>query len=71
MVQDPTAKALIVADDLSGAADGGTVFAAAGLETVMLLDPRGVPGAAVEAVAIDLDSRRLPAAPAAALHAET
>ncbi|HYH19804.1 MAG TPA: four-carbon acid sugar kinase family protein [Azospirillum sp.] len=74
MALDLTVKALIVADDLSGAADGAAVFAAVGMEAAVLLDPRAVPDTALDApvdvVAVDLDSRRLPADPAAALNAE-
>ena len=57
---------LIIADDLSGAADCGITGAAAGLGTVLLLDARGALIDA-DAVALDLDTRRLPAEPAAAL----
>jgi len=70
MAQSHSATALIVADDLSGTTDGAAVFAAAGLETVVLLDPRAALDAPVDAVAVDLDSRRLPPGPAAALNAE-
>ncbi|WP_431857475.1 four-carbon acid sugar kinase family protein [Azospirillum sp.] len=57
---------LILADDLSGAADCGITFASVGLDTVVLLDQRGaLPDA--DALALDLDTRRLPAGPAAAL----
>ncbi|HYH40201.1 MAG TPA: four-carbon acid sugar kinase family protein [Azospirillum sp.] len=57
---------LILADDLSGAADCGITFATAGLGTVVLLDQRGaLPDA--DALALDLDTRRLPAGPAATL----
>ena len=53
-------KVLILADDLSGAADCAAPFAARGLRTVVTLgDPRGVDDSDV--VAIDADTRRLPA----------
>ncbi|WP_158258524.1 four-carbon acid sugar kinase family protein [Rhodopila globiformis] len=56
---------LIVADDLSGAADCGVACAVAGLDTVVLLDAADDPvGAAV--LAVDADTRRKPAAEAAA-----
>src|SRR3989442_10737900 len=66
----------IIADDLTGAADCGIVFAVAGLPTFVAFgDPRtpygtptkvpsGVPRSQV--VAVDTDSRALPAGPAAA-----
>jgi D-threonate/D-erythronate kinase len=52
-------RALIVADDLSGAADSGVAAAAAGRETLVVL---GVPSAPdqAEVVAVDADTRRLP-----------
>ena len=51
-------KVLILADDLSGAADCAAPFAARGLRTVVTLgDPRGVDDADV--VSIDADTRRL------------
>ncbi|HYG87573.1 MAG TPA: four-carbon acid sugar kinase family protein [Azospirillum sp.] len=60
---------LIIADDLSGAADSGNSLVAAGLDTLVVLDSRGnLPDAA--ALSLDLDTRRLPAEPAAALHVD-
>ena len=53
-------RVLILADDLSGAADCGVACAEAGLETLVLLDPEEA-GYGAEALAVDLDSRRLPA----------
>ena len=49
---------LILADDLTGAADCGLACTEAGLDTLVLLDPRGAVGGA-EALAVDLDSRGL------------
>ena len=60
---------LIIGDDLSGAADCGITFAAAGLGTVVLLDARGALVDA-DAVALDLDTRRLPPEPAAAMNVD-
>ena len=56
---------LILADDLTGAADCGIVFARHGRETVVTW---GDKVADAEVVSVDLDSRRYPAAQAAALH---
>ena len=56
-------RILVIADDLSGAADCGLAFALAGLETVVLLAP-GTDMAA-DVLAVDADSRRLPADAAA------
>ncbi|WP_448191046.1 four-carbon acid sugar kinase family protein [Azospirillum sp. sgz301742] len=60
---------LIIADDLSGAADCGITVAAAGLGTVVLLDQRGALADA-DAVALDLDTRRLAGEAAAALNVD-
>lgn len=49
---------LIIADDLSGAADCAIGFASAGLPTVVTLDPSRDTGAA-QVIAADTDSRRL------------
>lgn len=49
---------LIIADDLSGAADCAIAFASAGLRTVVTLDPAHDTGDA-QVVAIDTDTRRL------------
>jgi uncharacterized protein YgbK (DUF1537 family) len=56
---------LILADDLTGAADCGIVFARHGRETVVTW---GDEVAIAEVVSVDLDSRRYPAAQAAARH---
>ena len=60
---------LIIADDLSGAADCASAYARAGRETLVVIDREasGAHGAA-DVVAIDADSRRMPAADAASLH---
>ncbi len=58
-------KILIIADDLSGAADCAVACANAGLESLVALNLDAAPGA--EALAVDTDSRRLSAAEAAAL----
>lgn len=61
---------LILADDLTGAADCGLACMAAGLDTLVLLDPQeafgGTAGGA-EALAVDLDSRGLQAPDARAV----
>lgn len=49
---------LIIADDLSGAADCAIAFASAGLRTVVTLDPAHETGDA-QVVALDTDTRRL------------
>jgi uncharacterized protein YgbK (DUF1537 family) len=56
---------LILADDLTGAADCGIVFARHGRETVVVW---GDAAATAEVVAVDVDSRRFPAAEAARRH---
>lgn len=63
----PSPSWLVLADDLSGAADCAIGFRAAGRRAVVALQPEASrpPGAAV--LAVDLDSRRLPPAQAAAL----
>ena len=60
---------LIIADDLSGATDCGMTLASAGVDTVLLLDSRG-PLSDADALVLDLDTRRLPAEPAAALNVD-
>ena len=68
MLDDPTVpQILVVADDLSGAADCGIAFQRAGLSSVVLLSGDGVTADA-DALALDADSRRLPPPQAAALH---
>ncbi|MDB6051151.1 MAG: hypothetical protein JWR17_3897 [Pseudomonas sp.] len=56
---------LIIADDLSGAADCAIGFASAGLHTVVTLDPLNA-GADAQVIAADTDTRRLSPAQAAA-----
>lgn len=61
-------RVLVVADDLSGAADCGIAFAASGLSTVVMLSdaPAAV---AADVLAVDANSRRLPPEEAAAVNA--
>ncbi len=59
------ADLLIIADDLSGAADCGIACTKAGLDTIVLLDEAAGAGNA-HAVSIDADTRGKPAAAAAA-----
>jgi len=59
-----TARWLIVADDLTGAADCAIPFARRGLDTVVSWG--GDPGEAAQVLSIDADTRQLPAAEAAA-----
>jgi D-threonate/D-erythronate kinase len=56
---------LIIADDLSGAADCAIGFAAAGLNTVVTLDPLNA-SADAQVIAADTDTRRLSPSEAAA-----
>ncbi|MDB5981240.1 MAG: hypothetical protein JWQ69_2255 [Pseudomonas sp.] len=56
---------LIIADDLSGAADCAIGFAAAGLNTVVTLDPLNA-SAEAQVIAADTDTRRLTPGAAAA-----
>ena len=56
---------LVIADDLTGAADCGVACAAHGLHTMLVLGDSGGDVQA-EALAIDGDTRRLPAHEAAA-----
>jgi uncharacterized protein YgbK (DUF1537 family) len=62
-------KMLIVADDLSGAADCAAGCVQAGLRTVVQLDIEA-DTSGYDVVSLDADSRRLPGAEAAALHCE-
>ena len=66
-------KILIIADDLSGAADCAAAFAHVGMDTMVVLDAGAARSASACVIAVDADSRRLPAAEAAriqqALHA--
>ena len=52
-------RIVILADDLSGAADCAMACHRAGMDAQVRLDPRA-PGAPAEALALDLDSRALP-----------
>src|SRR4051812_38664729 len=63
-VADVAAEMLIIADDLSGAADCGIACTLAGLDTVVVLGEANVPVRA-EAVSVDADTRRLSAEAAA------
>lgn len=66
-------QVVIIADDLSGAADCASAFAKAGLETLVIIDREAEQSADTEAaqvVSIDADTRRLPAAEAARIHLE-
>ena len=65
LATDPAAEMLIIADDLSGAADCGIACTLAGLTTVVVLGETDAPVRA-EAVSVDADTRRLPAEAAAA-----
>jgi D-threonate/D-erythronate kinase len=56
---------LIIADDLSGAADCAIGFASAGHRTVVTLDPSSVGAVDADVIAADTDSRRLSPADAA------
>ena len=63
-------QVVIIADDLSGAADCASAFIKAGMEAVVVLD-REVPyycDAAVNVIAIDADTRRMSGNDAARIH---
>jgi uncharacterized protein YgbK (DUF1537 family) len=63
-------RILVIADDLSGAVDCGMAFATSGLKAVVLLSPRTDRSAmAADVLAVDADSRRLPAREAADVNA--
>ena len=64
-------KILILADDLSGAADCAGGCAAAGLDTLVLFDAAAAPHATASVLAIDLNSRDTSAADAAGIMART
>ncbi|HEV8673266.1 MAG TPA: four-carbon acid sugar kinase family protein [Methylomirabilota bacterium] len=59
-------RAGIQADDLTGACDTAAVFAARGLETLVLLPGAPLPAAGPPVVVLDTESRALPAAEARA-----
>lgn len=61
-------KILIIADDLSGAADCAAAFAKVGMDTLVVLDGSAAQIASAHVVAVDADSRRLPASEAARIH---
>lgn len=64
-------QTVIIADDLSGAADCASAFVKAGLETLVVIDRQAAHNADTEAaqvISIDADTRRLPAAQAAEIH---
>lgn len=66
-------QVLIIADDLSGAADCASAFFKAGLETLIVIDRQAEQSADAEAaqvISIDADTRRLPGAEAARIHLE-
>jgi uncharacterized protein YgbK (DUF1537 family) len=58
-------ETLIIADDLTGAADCAVSCATAGADTVVLLDPKANPGGAT-AVSVDVNSRAMTAQEAGA-----
>ena len=64
-------RILVLADDLSGAADCGIAFTRSGLSAVVILSegPAAVTRAAPDVLAVDADSRRLPPEAAAAINA--
>ena len=64
-------QVVIIADDLSGAADCASTFVKAGLETVVVIDrdaPAETGDDAVKVIAIDADTRRLPSNEAGRIH---
>lgn len=64
-------QVLIIADDLSGAADCASAFVKAGLETLVLIDlhaGQSTETEFVQVISIDADTRRLPGAEAAQIH---
>ena len=66
-------QALIIADDLSGAADCAGAFFKAGLQTMVIIDGRAVrsaDAATAQAIAVDADTRRLPGAEAARVQSD-
>ena len=66
-------RIVVIADDLSGAADCASAFVRAGRETLVVLDretAHGSDGQSSAVIAIDADTRRLPPSQAAAIHAE-
>ncbi|TFV99460.1 four-carbon acid sugar kinase family protein [Oxalobacteraceae bacterium OM1] len=67
------AQTVIIADDLSGAADCAGAFVKAGLDTLVVIDRHAeeCPGTrTAQVISVDADTRRLPADEAAAVHLE-
>jgi uncharacterized protein YgbK (DUF1537 family) len=65
------AQVLIIADDLSGAADCASAFFKAGLETLVVIDrqaEQSIDTEAAQVISIDADTRRLPGTEAAKVH---
>ncbi|RZI42550.1 four-carbon acid sugar kinase family protein [Herbaspirillum sp. HC18] len=65
-------KTVIIADDLSGAADCAGAFVKAGLEALVIIDRTATSAdtETAQVVSIDADTRRLPAVQAAEIHRE-
>ncbi|MBK4735351.1 four-carbon acid sugar kinase family protein [Noviherbaspirillum pedocola] len=66
-------RIVIIADDLSGAADCASAFVRSGRKTLVVLDREAAHGSdsqSAAVIAIDADTRRLPPEQAAAIHAE-
>lgn len=64
-------QVLIIADDLSGAADCASAFVKAGLETLVVIDRQAAQSAntkGAQVISIDADTRRLPGVEAARIH---
>ena len=61
-------RILVIADDLSGAADCGIAFTHAGLSSVVLFSGEQAAPGGVDVLAVDADSRHLAPQPAAAVH---
>jgi uncharacterized protein YgbK (DUF1537 family) len=61
-------KVLIIADDLSGAADCASAFAQVGFDTLVMFGGDAAQADSASVLAIDADSRRLPASKAARIH---
>lgn len=61
-------KILVIADDLSGAADCTGAFAKVAMDTVVVFDDGAAPTASASVIAVDADSRSLPASQAARRH---
>ena len=59
---------LIIADDLSGAADCASAFAKVGMDTLVMFGGDATQTASASVLAIDADSRRMPGPEAARIH---